>query len=575
MIKLLRYLFVVQYDYRDPAQATRARMLVPFISTIAILLLILGVFLLGLAVTGDTLSDRNTAMSGAAVPVLIVLMLAVLWLTQTGYVRIGAAIISALLWAMAGVSLLLDGVAPVAVLTIPFVLTYFGLLYGTRGIVLTLALVWVALPVTAYLQSEGTLNAAEEPLDDLLPVALSSTVVITVTALSLWFFAWNFQQVLTRSMRAATLTRNAATVGQSLSRILNMQELLPQAVDLIRDRFAFYHVQIFLVDDVYANLAASTGEIGSALLAQGYRVPVNGRTVVGDTIANNQMCYVPDITATAYHHSEMLADTRSELAIPLVVGNQVAGALDVQSVRPHAFGEEEIEAMQIMANQIGQTMQNAQLFESQQQGLLQNRRLFLESETNLREIERLNRRLTGQSWQEYLLERGEERLGVHIVGEEVQAGPVEWTPAMRQAAERHRIVSQDDGSEHVLAVPISIRGQSIGAVEVRLAGPHNQSEVRNIIQAVVERMAFSLENARLFEQAHMAAEREQQINQITSQLQGLTAVDDVLTTAISTLGQALGASEGTIRIAARDAGIPGSNGSQDQNEAANEHDTQH
>jgi hypothetical protein len=62
-------------------------------------------------------------------------------------------------------------------------------------------------------------------------------------------------------------------------------------------------------------------------------------------------------------------------------------------------------------------------------------------------------------------------------------------------------------------------------------------------------MAFSLENARLFEQARMAVEREQQINQITARLQGLTSIEDVMTTAVSALGELLDAEEGAIRLA--------------------------
>jgi GAF domain-containing protein len=124
---------------------------------------------------------------------------------------------------------------------------------------------------------------------------------------------------------------------------------------------------------------------------------------------------------------------------------------------------------------------------------------------------------------------------------------------MQQAMSRQRMVSQNEDDEQVLAVPISIRGQPVGAIEVRLPPHQSQAEVRTIIQAVAERMAFSLENARLFDQARTAAEREQQLNQITARLQGLTSVEDVLATAISTLGQALGADRGLIRLVPLDA----------------------
>ncbi len=555
MNNLIRYLFVVQYDYRDSTQANRARMLLPLISVIAILAFVFGVFLVAAAVFDLDTSGNVLVLGGVAAPVLIAATVDALWLTQRGYIHAAAALMGVLLAAIALASLLVDGIAAAPVLTVPLVLIYAGLVYGTRGTFLALVLSWTALFVTAYLQSEGQLRAEAAPLEELMREAGNGAGMLTIMALLLWIFAWNLQRALAQAARVAAQTRTTATAGQVISRILNLNELLSETVDLIRDRFAYFHVQIFMLDEAetYANLAASTGEIGEALLAQGFRVPISGRTAVGDAITSGQTRYVPDLSEATYQRPALLANMRSVLVIPLVVNDKVVGALDIQSARLAAFAQEDIEAMQIMATQISQAIQNARLFEAQQQGLLQNRRLFLESETNLREIERLNQRLTGQSWREFLLERGGEQTSIQVSGDDVRSEAVDWTPTMRQAVDRHRLVTRKDGDEHILAVPIVIRGHPIGAVEVRLSGEHNQVEVRSILQAVVERMAFSLENARLFEQAHLAAEREQQLNQITAQLQGLTSVEDVLTAAVGVLGKALGAERGAIQLAAQEA----------------------
>ncbi|MBN2305798.1 MAG: GAF domain-containing protein [Anaerolineae bacterium] len=554
MIALLRYLFIVQYDYRDSAQATRARLLLPLIGMTAVLAAIFSIFLIVVSVTGIDVHDNVPVFGGVVALVMFGLTGAALWLTQRGHLQLAAALMALFLAASVVASLLTDGIAAVSVSTLPFFLIYAGLAYRTRGTMIAWLLTSILLPLTAYLQSEGQLPAEQGSLDELMSEALVTLGMLTVATLLLWIFAWNSQHTLARATRIATQTRTTAATGQEIARILNIHELLTHAVDLIRDRFAFYQVQIFMLDDseAYANLAASTGEMGSILLAQGYRVPVSSRTVVGEAISGAEVRYVPDITATAYQHPEQLSETRTQLALPLNAGDELVGVLDIQSVRPDAFKQEDIEAMRIMANQVGQAIQNARLFESQQQGLLQNRRMFLESQTNFGEIERLNRQLTGESWQGYLLERGNKPLRIRLAGQEMAAEEVEMTTLMQQAIQRRRIVSQVDLGAQVLAVPISIRDQVIGAVEVRLPSLQNQSEVRSIIQAVVERMAFSLENARLFEQTQMAAERERRINQITTQLQGLTTVEDVLTTAISTLGQALGANYGSIRMAARE-----------------------
>jgi GAF domain-containing protein len=554
MIGLLRYLFVVQHDYHDSAQAMRARVVLPLVGTMTLLAIVFGLYLIGAAVVGDGIQSSALTITPLIAPALIVFSGLTLWLVQRGSISAATVVMGLILGAMAATSLYSDGIAPSPVLMVGVLLAYTGLVYGARGIVSITILIWIALPVIAYLQSEGQLKAETAPSDELIREALISAQMLSLIAVLLWLFSWNLQRALARTARLATQTRATAATGQTISRILNMHELLTNAVDVIRDRFALYHVQIFLVDDArtYANLTASTGSIGQALLDQGFRVPVGPRTAAGEAISTGELRYVRDISKTAYRHPELLADARSELAIPLATADEVTGVLDILSARPGAFGEEDIEAMRILANQLSQSVQNARLFETQQRGLLQNRRLFLDSETNLREIERLNRQLTGQSWQEFLLERTTEYFGAKLVGEETQASPVEWTPSMRQAIERQRMISHDENGHYILSVPVTIRGQPIGAVEVRLPeGLSNRSEARNIVQAVTERMAFSLENARLFEQARLAAEREQQINAITARLQGLTSIEDILATAVSTLSEVLAADQGTIRLVSR------------------------
>lgn len=558
MREQLRHLFAVQFDYRDPVQATRARMLLPLINIMGLLLLGLCLYVIVVAATGIRVQTRVIAAGGMGAAVLLACAAAALWLVQRGHVNRAAALIGVALGAISAASFLVDGITTGSLLTLPVWLTYMGLAFGTGGAALATILAWVGLPVVAYLQSEAYLEAEAAPLNDLMVRAMTGAEMITLTALLLWIFSWNLRRTLARHTRIAAQMRATAATGQTISRILNQNELLVNAVDLIRDRFAFYHVQVFLIDETrsYANLVASTGEIGNALLAQGFRVPVGPRTVVGEAISTGELCYIRNITETAYRHPSLLAEARSELALPLVIAGEVSGALDIYSTRPGAFSHEDIETMRIMANQLSQSLQNARLFETQQRSLLQNRRLFLDSETNLREIERLNRQLTGQSWKEYLLERNVERFGVTVVGEDMEMSGTDWTPAMRQAAERRRMVSLEEGDLQILAMPISVRGLPIGVVEVRFPRHQSLSEARHIVQAVTERMAFSLENARLFEQARMAVEREQQINQITARLQGLTSIEDVMTTAVSALGELLDAETGAIRLAGARAAEP-------------------
>jgi GAF domain-containing protein len=549
MVDYFRRLFTVRYAYHDPLQALRARMVLPLSLITAAILMVINVLSVA-----NVIAPRSSAIRSymlVMLPVAWGVALLAAYLTQRGRINYGMALLGTLLLAYNLADALLSGSMTTG-LIFPMVVIYFSLSFGLRGTIGAYGYTLLVLLAMVMIRSDGRLGTSK--IDDLSSIALFSSVNLTITAIMLWLFAGSLQRTLYQSTRVIAQTRATSTIGQTLSRILNLDELLTEAVDLIRDRFALYHVQIFLADDArsYANLAAGTGDIGEALLAQGFRVPIGSRAVPGQAIETNALCYVEDISQTAYYHPPLLSTTRSELALPLTIGDEAIGVLDVHSTRPYAFSLDDFETLRILANQLGQSIHNARMFEAQQENLLQNRRLFLESETNLREIERLNRQLTGDSWHDYITERDPDLFNIQITGHDMQPGGAEWTPAMRQAAERRRIVSQSSGDEQILAVPINIRGEAIGAIEVRLSSQQNQSEVRNVVQTVAERMAVNLENIRLFEQARITVEREQQINQISARLQGLTSMEDVLATALDALGQALDADRGTIRLVTRD-----------------------
>ena len=549
MVDFSRRLFTVRYAYHDPLQALRARMMLPLSLITASILIVINILSVA-----NVIGQRSGAIRSYTLvmfPVAWGVALITAYLIQRGRIYLGMALLGMLLLAYNLAVALLSGSMTTG-LIFPMVVIYFSLAFGIRGAVGAYGYTLLVLLAMVMIRSDGRLGTTR--IEDMSSIALYSGMNLTITVIMLRLFAGHLQQTLRDSTRVIAQTRATSAIGQSLSRILNLDELLTEAVDLIRDRFALYHVQIFLADAArhYANLAAGTGAIGKALLAQGFRVPIGSRTVPDQAIETNELCYVEDISQTTYYHPPLLSTTRSEVALPLTVGGQAIGVLDIHSTRPNAFSQDDFETLRILANQLGQLIHNARMFDAQQENLLQNRRLFLESETNLREIERLNRQLTSDSWRDYITERDPRLFNVQITGHDMQPGGAEWTPAMRQAAERRRVISQTSGDEQILAVPINIRGEAIGAIEVRLSGQHNQSEVRNVVQAVAERMAVNLENIRLFEQARITVEREQQINQITARLQGLTSIEDVLATALDALGQALDADQGTIRLVTRD-----------------------
>ena len=161
----------------------------------------------------------------------------------------------------------------------------------------------------------------------------------------------------------------AAEVGRAATSILSTDELLARTVDLIRDRFGYYHVSIFMLDETqrWAILQEATGEAGVQLKARGHRLAVGSNSLIGWVTANRKPRIALDVASDEVHfRNELLPDTRSEAALPLRVGERVIGALDVQSRSLNAFNQSDIDVLQVLADQIAIAMENGRLFARQE-----------------------------------------------------------------------------------------------------------------------------------------------------------------------------------------------------------------
>ncbi|HEX2698313.1 MAG TPA: GAF domain-containing protein, partial [Anaerolineales bacterium] len=169
--------------------------------------------------------------------------------------------------------------------------------------------------------------------------------------------------------------------------------LLNQAANLITQRFGHYHVAIFLLDEEAkaAFLQAASSDAGKKLLEDGYRVEIGGRNVIGRVAEEGkfhlQVNFSPDSI-----NDPVLPRTRSELTLPLLVREKVIGVLDIQSELPQAFGQNEAEIFQLLADQIAASITNA--------------RLLSESQAFIGQLEAVTTQQTHNAWQEHLKEKG-------------------------------------------------------------------------------------------------------------------------------------------------------------------------
>lgn len=164
--------------------------------------------------------------------------------------------------------------------------------------------------------------------------------------------------------RHAKLLKASARAARNITTILDSYELFQRTVDIICDEFGFYYAGVFLVDEPTqsAVLKAGRGEAGKAMLREGHKLAIGGNSMIGASIANKKGRIALDVGAEAvFFENPHLPKTRSEMALPLIVGDEAIGALTVQSTEEAAFHEEDIDALQTMADQLSVAIQNSRL----------------------------------------------------------------------------------------------------------------------------------------------------------------------------------------------------------------------
>ena len=169
--------------------------------------------------------------------------------------------------------------------------------------------------------------------------------------------------------RRAALLQAGAKVARSVISILDPDRLFDETVDLICDTFGFYYAGVFLIDDTgeWAVLRSGRGAAGKAMLAEGHKLKVDGHSMIGRATGDRRALIALDVGEEPVHFKNPhLPDTHSEMALPLVMGNTLIGALTVQSTEEAAFSEDDITALQAMADQLAIAIHNARLHRENQ-----------------------------------------------------------------------------------------------------------------------------------------------------------------------------------------------------------------
>lgn len=228
---------------------------------------------------------------------------------------------------------------------------------------------------------EGFWGAIIEMRREMLPYSPEDEIRATTIATQ-FAVALDNIRLLAESQHAAEQLTTAAEVSRVASSQLDVEEVLNRAVNLIRERFGHYHVQVFLIDDEneWAELRASTGAVGVQLLARHHKLAVGSQSVIGKVTETGQYILARSSAVdgtTVHRFNELLPETKTELALPMVVGDRVVGALDVQSIFDDAFGDgADIDILQTLADQLAVAVENARLYQESQASAEDNKALY-------------------------------------------------------------------------------------------------------------------------------------------------------------------------------------------------------
>ena len=332
--------------------------------------------------------------------------------------------------------------------------------------------------------------------------------------------------------RRALQLRASAEVGSAIASIRILDDLLPKITSLISQRFGFYHVGIFLIDPVgeYAILRAANSEGGERMLARNHRLKVGEEGIVGFVTSQKEPRIAMDVGKDAvFFNNPDLPETRSEMALPLMAGDQVLGALDVQSTEPGAFTQEDIATLQLLADQVTIAIENA--------------RLFSENQSALEAIRRAYGELSREAWTKMIHNRS--NYGVIADKYDILYDPVDtWPAEMVQAANTNDTVYAGDG---IVAIPIRERDHVLGIVRLRKLDSEMWSkEELSLAETLAQQLYLALENARLYQETQRRAERERLASEITAKMRVSNDPQVILQTAVEELRRALNVQSGQV-----------------------------
>ncbi len=406
--------------------------------------------------------------------------------------------------------------------------------------------------------------------DDLrLMIALSSQVAGAIYNIRL----------LEDARRSAMQLQTVAEISREVSSSLIVDNLLRQAVNLVHERFDFYHAAVFLVDTAGENviIREATGEAGTQMKRVGFKLAVGSKSVIGFVSQEKELLVINEIAKdSTYVTNPFLSESKAEACLPLKVGERILGVLDVQSQRAYMFTDENVRILQILADQLAIAIVNSELFAEAQERLTQHRLLHhvttaAASSTTIEEalnsaVQGLQVTLGGDQISIMMADKEQKMLEVKSsIGYPNEdsarlkipfgVGVTGWVAARRlslrlgDVAKDSRYIVVNPKIRSELAIPLIYRNEVLGVLNVESTRLNAYTENdEEMLGTLAGSLAAIIAHSRLLDQFRRQVEREHLLYEITNKIRHTTNPEKILSITTEELNKALSTRKTQIEI---------------------------
>jgi len=432
-----------------------------------------------------------------------------------------------------------------AMAAVTVVLLSFLLINQAGGIITA------GLTMMAFIADPGA-APPEQILGGIL--TLAATIVVGILYLR-YFGAAQREGLRVGSEERVTFTEVIRGLTRLTSERRPLQEVLADGLRLIQNAYPrFEALGVYRVDDagLYADLVQSVGVVRTS--SQG-RFTVGDVSPVGQAALSGQTQIRVESREGAAEAASLLPGMRQQVALPLHLGDRVIGVLDLQSRSVDALPAEDAEALAAVADALAIVVNSVQQLSAAQQRIDENTRLAEQARNALAEVQRLNKRLIGRAWSDYLKENS----GLVEMEYDGAADALRSDGGGTSSPQLDAAIQQDKPqvAEGVVAFPLRARGQVIGAIELELPPNTVVSGAQvELLDELGERFGLAMENVRLLEQSQRSAQREALINVLGARIQTATNVEAILAETARSLSELLPTGHVSIRLGTLDQAQP-------------------